>query len=82
MVMTNSLQSILNNRMPSEPPEIKAIKQFARDRLKTDVTVTLGKTQIAIGVPSAAAAGALRMQLFELAKLLETDKRLVIRIGQ
>lgn len=82
MLMTNSLQSILNNRLPSEPPEIQTIKKFVRDNLQTEVSVSLSKSHIAIGVPNAAAAGALRLQLFKLQQLLETDRRLVIRIGQ
>lgn len=79
--MTNSLQSILRGRVPAEPPEIKQIKSFVKERIKTDAGVVMGKNQIVITLPSAAAAGALRMHLFELQQLLTTDARLVIRIG-
>lgn len=68
--------------MPSEPPEVKAIKQFVQERVNVIPTVSIGQSQIIISVPSAAAAGSLRMQLFELQESLATTKRLVIRIGR
>lgn len=67
--------------VPKEPPEIRVIKQFVKDRIGVTPNVTVGTAQISIGMPSAAAAGALRMELFNLQESLDTTKRLVIRIG-
>lgn len=80
--MSESLGDLLAKRASSEPPEIKVIKQFVIERLSVTPTVTIGRSQIAIGMPNAASAGSLRMHLFELQESLSTDKRLVIRIGQ
>lgn len=79
--MSESLGDLLTKRLPSEPPEVKAIKEFAKERLNVIPSVTIGQSQITISMPDAASAGSLRMQIFELQQILQTDKKLVIRIG-
>lgn len=75
------LKDILLPKRFQEPSEVKVIKDYIRKNFKAKATITVGPKQITIGVSSAALAGALRMQLHQLQKLCETDKRLVIRIG-
>lgn len=79
--MSQSLADILNGRTPSEPPEIRIIKNYVQDKFKSPATVTIQPRQIVITVRGAALAGSLRLQLHELKKLCQTDKRLHIRIG-
>lgn len=79
--MTDSISNILADKW-DEPPEIRAIKDYVRQKFKADVGVSIRDKHITISAPSAALAGALRMQLHELQRTLSTDKRLVIRIGK
>jgi len=79
--MTDSLGDLLADKGLQEPPEIKIIKDYVQDQFKVDVHVAVGPKQILILVPSAALAGALRMQLHQLQQLCQTDKKLVIRIN-
>ena len=78
--MTKSLADIMSGKW-QQPPEIKVIKDFVRDKFNEDVDVSIGPRQINITVSGAALAGALRMHIHELQKSLKTDKKLVIRIG-
>lgn len=81
--MSESMGDLLAKRgVPSEPPEIAAIKKFVIERVGVTPNVVVGQSQITISMPSSAAAGALRMTLFELEQELKPDKRLVIRIGR
>lgn len=79
--MTDSIGDLLPTRKYNEPPEIATIKSFVSDQYKVTPSVTIKDTQIIIGVPNAALAGTLRMQLHTLQELCQTKKRLVIRIG-
>ncbi len=80
--MTDAIRDILRKRKYAEPPEVKIIKDFVQAKFQTTPSVTMQERQLVIGVPSSAMAGALRMHLHELSQLCQTDKRLVIRIGQ
>ncbi|HLB66508.1 MAG TPA: hypothetical protein VJJ78_02865 [Candidatus Saccharimonadales bacterium] len=77
----DNLREILGKKRFNEPPEIKIIKKFVRDKYDEEVAITVKPKQIIIGAPNAALAGSLRMHLHELTQLCKTDKRLVLRIG-
>lgn len=79
--MTDSLADLLGKRNFEEPPEVRIIKEFIRERFDVDASVLVQQRQIIIGVQGSSLAGALRMHLHQLQKLCATDKRLVIRIG-
>ena len=76
-----SIADILAKKGFAEPPEIKIIKDFVKDKFQSDVSITIHPKQIVISAPSAALIGTLRMHSHELAQLCKTDKRLVFRIG-
>jgi hypothetical protein len=76
------LGDILHKRNLEEPPEIQVIKEFVQAKLKCDCQVLLKDDRIIIQVPSAATAGALRIHLMQLQKILRSKKKLVIRIGR
>jgi hypothetical protein len=69
ITMTNSLADLLANKW-EEPAEMSTIKDFVRKKYNAQVSA-----------PNAALAGTLRMNISELQKTLNTEKRLVIRIG-
>lgn len=79
--MTESIGDLLPKKKYDEPPEVRVIKDFVMEKFQQPVGVTVQQTQIIIHVKSAALAGALRVHLHELAEKIESDKRLVIRIG-
>lgn len=78
--MADKIADLLIKRDFDEPPEVRLIKDFIRKRFDAESSVSLQTHQIIIQVKGAALAGALRMQIHELAKLCASDKRLVIRI--
>lgn len=78
--MSESLGDLLGKRDFIEPPEIKIIQEFVESRFKVTPSVLVSSQQIAIGVKSAALAGALRPMLLQIKVACQTDKRLVIRI--
>lgn len=79
--MTESLGDILGGRAPHEPPEMRIIKRFVREKFKSDAGVAIQERQIIITVRGAALAGTLRMHLHELKTMCQTEKRLIIRIS-
>ena len=78
--MTESLADLLGKRDFEEPPEVAAIKKYIQDKYNAEVAVTMQTNQIIITVRSAALAGTLRLELHRLKAILETERRLMIRI--
>ncbi len=79
--MSKSLADLLAGKNFQEPPEVKQIKEFVLAEVGINPKVSLSTNSYIIIVPSAAAAGTLRSSLFKLKDQLETDKKLLIRIG-
>lgn len=79
--MAEDIASILGSRNFEEPEEVRVIKNFVRQKFKSDAAVAIRERQIIITVKGAALAGTLRMHAYELKKLCQTEKRLVIRIS-
>lgn len=79
--MSQLLGDVLISRNYGEPPEIRQIKKFVQSEIGLVPAVSVNTETFVIRVPSAAAAGALRAQLFRLQKQLEDKRRLIIRIG-
>ena len=78
--MTQSIGDLLGGRRLNKPPEIKIIQDFVETKFHTKPQVTVGQSQIIIGVKGSALAGALRPMLLQIKDACQTDKRLVIRI--
>ncbi len=79
--VTDSIGDLLAKRDFEEPPEVRIIKDFVKQRFGVDADVMVQQRQIIISVQGSAQAGALRMHLHQLKKLCASDKRLVIRIN-
>lgn len=75
------LGNIITTNNITEPPEIAQIKAFVQKKYSSAVQVAIQPKQIIIITASAALAGSLRLDLGELGKQLQTDKKLLIRIG-
>lgn len=77
----DSLDSILQQKDFDEPPEISSIKKYVQDNYKVSVGVQVRDRDIVIQVPNAALANTLRLQVPEIKRRCQTDKRLTFRIG-
>jgi hypothetical protein len=78
--MSNSLADLLAKKDFDEPPEMQAIKQFVADRFQEDVEVLVRERDIIVTTSSAALASTLRLNVTELRKIAETEKRITFRI--
>lgn len=78
--MTNSISDILGDKF-DEPDEITQIKSYVKKKYDDDVGVELRPDRIIIAAPNASLASTLRMELHKLQKDINTDKKLIIRIG-
>ncbi len=79
----DSLFNILSNRMPDEPPEIRAIKEYVRANFRENVHVAVRERDILVTVRSSALAGTLRARTSDILHTIgASDKRLVFRIGR
>lgn len=78
--MAESIESLLAGRKRSEPPEIAIVKEFVTNKFQYTPEVGLNERQVIITVKGSALAGALRLELIHLQELLQTSKRLIIRI--
>lgn len=79
--MTDSLFDILLQKDFSEPPEVRAIKQYITEHFHAESEVSAREREIIITVPSAPLASTLRMHARKLQAAANTGKRLVFRIG-
>jgi hypothetical protein len=78
----DSLSDLLAKRMPEEPPEIRAIKDYVLANFKESVGVLVRERDIVITVRSSALAGTLRMRAYDMTQLLDDkERRLVFRVG-
>lgn len=76
-----SLFDIMGNKDFGVPPEVAEIKQYVSRHFNTEVGITVQERAIIITTRSAALAGSLRPHLHKIAKVINTDKKLIIRIG-
>lgn len=77
----DNLSDILSRRDFDAPPEVTAIKDYARRHYDSEVQVMLQPRSIIIKAPSAALITTLRLNAPAIQKAADTDKRLVFRIG-
>lgn len=79
--MTTPIDKILRAKGFKKPDEIEIIKNFVAKEFNAKARVMIKPEAIFIGVENSALAGALRMSLPKLSRQLNTNKRLVIKIG-
>lgn len=79
--MDSLLQLLSNRNLPSEPAEIKLIKDYVRTEFQAEVEVMVRDKDIVITVDSSALANTLRLRGPKLKQLCSTDKKLTFRIN-
>lgn len=72
----DSIQTLLGDRVPSEPPEIQTIKAYFKKAYAIDVRVTITEKDIAVLIPNAALANNLRMRAPDIQRECNLTKRL------
>ncbi len=77
----DSIADLVDPTRFHQPDELSVIKAFIKDTYASDCQLTANEHQIAITVPGAALAGTLRFDLPQLKETLQTNKKLIIRIG-
>ena len=75
------LSDIMGNRDFGVPSEVTEIKAYVQRFFSVDVAVAVQERAIVITTRSAALAGSLRPHLHKIQKILNTDKKVIIRIG-
>jgi hypothetical protein len=78
--MTESIENLLKKRDYSEPEEISIIRNYVFKKYGKVPGLKITGKKIIIFVPSAALAGALRMDLHELEQKIKTKHELSIQI--
>lgn len=76
-----SLSDIMGSRDFGVPVEVTEIKAYVQRFFSVDVAVAVQERTIVITARSAALAGSLRPHLHKLQKILNTEKKVIIRIG-
>ena len=76
-----SLFDIMGSKDFGVPAEVTEIKAYVQRFFKVDVGVGVQERTIVITTGSAALAGSLRPHLHKLQKILNTEKKLIIRIS-
>lgn len=76
-----TLADILKNKPQSEPPQVLALKKYAKDNYNIDISVRVSPKHYLITVPNASLAQKFRIETATITDECLLDKRLVIHIG-
>jgi len=74
------LGDLLAGRLPGEPPEINAIKEYINEQFDVSAQVAIQNETIIISVSSAALANTLRLRLPQIQAVAKTNRKLLFRI--
>ena len=80
MNVVESLKDILSGKKLAKPDEIGVIKEYVRQKYKSNCSIKLQRGAIILNVPNAALAATIQLERQELIAACNLgDKRLVIR---
>jgi len=77
----DSLNDLMKNKPPLEPPQVSALKKYAKEIHNINITVRVSPKYYLINVPSAVIAQKFRIESSQITEKCQLDKRLVIHIG-
>ncbi|HUD81385.1 MAG TPA: hypothetical protein VMR08_02015 [Patescibacteria group bacterium] len=77
----DSVNEILDRKRFVEPPESIAIKDYVKTKYNAVIGVNCNHNTIVIISGSAALATTLRLEITELKKVAQTNKKLIFRIS-
>lgn len=76
----DSIQSLLGDRVPTEPPEIQTMKKYLLDTYHVNATVSATETELVVTVPSPALSNTLRLRSLEIQRACGVSKKLRFKI--
>ncbi len=76
-----SLQDMLQDKRPNEPPQVQALKAYAREHYGIEIQVRTSRSHYLVTVPGAAYAHKVRVDTEAIAEACQLEKRLIIHIG-
>ena len=77
----DSLSDLMQSRQPSEPPQLKALRDYVKNNHHADAKAAISTMGYTLIVPNAALASNLRMELPQIRTVCGLDKKLFIRIS-
>jgi hypothetical protein len=77
----DSMQDLLKNKKPQEPPQISAMKAYVFENHNQMVKCSMSHFGYTIIVPNASLASTLHMETPKIIESCSLDKKLFIRIG-
>lgn len=77
----DNLADILKNKPTGEPPQVVALKKYAKDNYSIDISVRVSPKHYLITVPNSSLAQKFRIETSQITEECLLDKRLVIHIG-
>ena len=75
------ISKLMQDKGPSEPPQVSALKQYAREIHEIEISVFTSAKSYLIRVPNGAIAQKFRLETAKIMKICDLDKPLVIHIG-
>ena len=77
----DSLQNILQDRTPAEPPQLQALRDYLQKNYEQAIQVLVRRDHYLLNAPGAALSLRLRLDSHKIIAHCELDKRLVIHIA-
>ncbi len=77
----DTIKDLLKDKTPQEPPQLSALKEYAKTKHRVDIKASVSYYGYTIVVPSAPLASTLQMELPKIIEQCNLDKKLFIRIG-
>lgn len=80
-VNMDSISDLLQSKRPQEPPQLLALRDYVEKHHSSKSQTGISQLGYSLTVPSAPLASTLRMELPQIQKECNLDKKLFIRIG-
>lgn len=77
----DSMSDMLKSHKPTEPPQVAALKEYAKTTHGITISVFSSARSYLIRVPNGAIAHKFRLETAEIMTICNLDKPLVIHIG-
>ncbi|MDQ2973413.1 MAG: hypothetical protein M3Q79_02940 [bacterium] len=77
----DNLQDLISNNSFTEPPQLKAIRDYVKQQYDSDCSVTVTPRSYVLAVPSASLASNLQLEKQQIESACNLDKPLRIRFG-
>ena len=77
----DKLSDLMGMSLPVEPPQIKALKNYVKERYQAESSVTATKNTYILAVKSSGLAANLQHETTEIKQACDLDKPLRIRIS-